>query len=36
VGLPVCELVSDLQALGLLRGFPADLTAFDSTPSAGG
>jgi septum formation protein len=36
VGLPVCELVSDLQALGLLRGFPADLTAFDSTRSAGG
>jgi hypothetical protein len=23
VGLPVCELVSDLQALGLLAGFPA-------------
>jgi septum formation protein len=23
VGLPVCELVSDLQALGLLEGFPA-------------
>ena len=36
VGLPVCELVSDLQALGLLRGFPADLRAFDSTRSAGG
>jgi septum formation protein len=36
VGLPVCELVSDLQALGLLRGFPADLTAFDSTRSPGG
>jgi septum formation protein len=25
VGLPVCELVSDLQALGLLTGFPANL-----------
>jgi septum formation protein len=36
VGLPVCELVSDLQALGLLRGFPFELTAFDSTRSAGG
>jgi len=36
VGLPVCELVSDLQALGLLRGFPFDLRAFDSTRSAGG
>jgi septum formation protein len=36
VGLPVCELVSDLQALGLLQGFPANLTAFDSTRSAGG
>jgi septum formation protein len=24
VGLPVCELVSDLQSAGLLRGFPAD------------
>jgi len=23
VGLPVCEVVSDLQALGLLEGFPA-------------
>jgi len=36
VGLPVCELVSDLQALGLLREFPLDLTTFDSTRSAGG
>lgn len=36
VGLPLCELVSDLQALGLLQGFPAKLTAFDSTRSAGG
>jgi septum formation protein len=41
VGLPVCELVSDLQALGLLQGFPAAFflesgAAFDSPPSAGG
>jgi septum formation protein len=36
VGLPVCELVSDLQALGLLQGFPFDVRAFDSTGSAGG
>ncbi|MEO8178372.1 MAG: Maf family nucleotide pyrophosphatase [Deltaproteobacteria bacterium] len=36
VGLPVCELVSDLQVLGLLRGFPFDLRAFDSTRSTGG
>jgi septum formation protein len=41
VGLPVCELVSDLQALGLLQSFPAAFlpepsAAFDSPRSAGG
>jgi nucleoside triphosphate pyrophosphatase len=41
VGLPVCELVSDLQAAGLLRAFPTTFfpeagAAFDSRRSGGG
>jgi septum formation protein len=28
VGLPLCELVSDLKQVGLLGAFPADLAAF--------
>jgi septum formation protein len=34
VGLPVCELVSDLKRAGLLGAFPTDLAAFD-TPRSG-
>lgn len=36
VGLPVCELVSDLKRAGLLQAFPADLAAFDSPRSGEG
>jgi septum formation protein len=34
VGLPVCELVSDLKQAGLLQAFPTDPAAFD-TPRSG-
>lgn len=36
VGLPVCELVSDLKQAGLLQSFPADLAAFDTPRSEEG
>ncbi|MEY2936119.1 MAG: Maf-like protein [Pseudomonadota bacterium] len=36
VGLPLCELVSDLKQVGLLGAFPADLAAFDTPPSGEG
>jgi septum formation protein len=36
VGLPLCELVSDLKQVGLLGAFPTDLAAFDTPPSGEG
>lgn len=36
VGLPVCELVSDLMELGLLRDFPASALASGGAPSGTG
>lgn len=36
VGLPLCELVSDLKGAGLLQAFPADLAGFDRSPSGEG
>lgn len=36
VGLPICELVSDLKQAGLLQAFPADLAGFDMPRSGEG
>lgn len=36
VGLPVCELVSDLKQAGLLQAFPAELAGFDTPRSEEG